>query len=154
MNTIYHILSFSVNAFIIIGYNRLMARPTKMTNITLGKLKEAFLMGCSDREACLYADINPDTLYEYQKLNTAYTEQKESFKSNPVLLARKTVVGAIEKDPDLALKYLERKKKDEFSLRQNLDVTSNGERVGIPVQSIMKINNDVLSDGVDRASGM
>lgn len=31
--------------------------------------------------------------------------------------ARKSVVNALTKDPDLALKYLERKKKDEFSLR-------------------------------------
>ena len=113
-----------------------MARPTKITNQALGKLREAFLMGCSDQEACLNADINPDTLYEYQKKNPEFTEQKEAYKSNPVLLARKTVVNALEKDPHLAMKYLERKKKDEFSLRQNLDLTSNGRPLPMPIINI------------------
>jgi hypothetical protein len=33
-----------------------------------------------------------------------------------VLMARKTVVEAIKEDPNLALKFPERKKRDEFSL--------------------------------------
>ena len=92
-----------------------------MTEATLGKLREAFLLGCSDSEACLYADINPDTLYEYQKSNPQFSEKKKLLKNNPVLLARKTVVESLKSDPNLALKYLERKLSDEFSLKQKLD---------------------------------
>ena len=103
-------------------FNNSMARPTKITNQTLGKLREAFLMGCSDQEACLNADINPDTLYEYQKKTPGFTEEKEYLKNNPVLIARKTVVDHLKDDPGLALKYLERKKKDEFSTKQGLDI--------------------------------
>lgn len=36
------------------------------------------------------------------------------------MLARKSVVQGLPKDRDLALKFLERKKKDEFSLRQEM----------------------------------
>lgn len=92
-------------------------RPQKITNQILGKLKEAFLWGCTDLEACFYADIHPDTLYEYQKKNPEYSEQKKCFKSNPILLARKVVVNALEGNPMLALRFLERRKRDEFSLK-------------------------------------
>src|SRR3989304_5910312 len=90
-------------------------RPTKMTPTTLQKLHEAFLWGCSDREACLWADINPDTLYCYQEANPEYSEQKEAWKSCPNIKARRTLVRALDKDPNLALKYLERKLPREFS---------------------------------------
>jgi len=104
-------------------------RPTKMTKQRLGKLREAFLWGCTDSEACLYAGIHPDTLYEYQKKNVEYSEQKNVLKSNPVLLARKTVVDALTSDPKLALRFLERKASDEFSLKQTLDQNINEERI-------------------------
>lgn len=104
-------------------------RPKIMTQQTLGKLREAFLWGCSDREACLYAGINPDTLYEYQKKNPQYSEQKECFKSNPIMLARKSVVNALAGDPQLALKYLERKKSEEFSLKQTVEQNVVNDRI-------------------------
>ena len=89
-------------------------RPTKMTPETIRKLEQAFSLGCTDLEACLFADIGKSTLYDYQEENPEFAERKARLKENPVLLARKSVVEALEGDPDLALKFLERKKKDEF----------------------------------------
>jgi predicted GIY-YIG superfamily endonuclease len=99
-------------------------RPTKMTENTIGKLDEAFCWGCTDTEACLYADIHPDTLYEYIKKHPEYSDRKEALKENPVMLARASVVKSIksEENPELALKYLERKKKDEFGVKQTVEV--------------------------------
>lgn len=108
-----------------------MGRPKKITAQVLGKLKEAFLLGCTDREACFYAEINPDTLYAYQKENPTFSDQKESFKSNPILLARKTVINALKDNPMLALKYLERKQRSEFSLLQKVDITSDSKPIPI-----------------------
>lgn len=48
-----------------------------------------------------------------------------------VVVAKETLLKGIKRDPNLALKYLERKKKDEFSLRTETDVTSGGEKVNI-----------------------
>jgi hypothetical protein len=101
-----------------------VGRPTVMTDETLGKLREAFLLGCTDEEACLFADIHPSTLYDYQKEHPGYTEEKAQLKQNPILLARTTVVKALSNDHDHALKFLERKKKDEFSPKQ--EVENNG----------------------------
>lgn len=97
-----------------------MGRPTVMTPEVLAKLEEAFAWGCSDVEACLWADIAPATLYKYQDSNPEYSERKAELKETPILLARKSVVSNLSKDRELALKFLERKKKDEFSLRSEL----------------------------------
>lgn len=92
-------------------------RPQKITAEELRKLEYAFSIWCSDLEACLYAKISKTTLYEYQSKNSEFTERKEMLKEQPVLTARETVVKSLKKSPDMAMKYLERKKKDEFSVR-------------------------------------
>lgn len=94
-------------------------RPTKMTPQTIDKLEQAFSLGCTDIEACLFADISVDLLYKYQRENPEYIKRKEALKENPVLLARTSVVNSLPNSPELALKYLERKRKDEFSTQVN-----------------------------------
>lgn len=108
-----------------------------MTEDTLRKLNEAFALGCTDEEACLYADIGTSTLYDYQKANPKFSEQKELLKQRPVLLARQSVIRGFAEDSNLALKFLERKKKDEFSLRQELTGEDNG-----PIQISWKVEED------------
>jgi hypothetical protein len=94
-----------------------VGQPTVMTEETLRLLQEAFEWGCTDIEACLHAQIGKTALYDYQNRNPEYAEWKEQWKNSPNLRARKCVVESLDTDKDLALKYLERKKKDEFSLR-------------------------------------
>lgn len=85
-------------------------RPSAMTPEVIRKLEEAFLLGCSDHEACFYADIAPSTLYKYQLENPEFTERKEALKSNPVFLARKVIVNALHNDDvQTAHKVIERK---------------------------------------------
>jgi len=93
--------------------------PTKFTPETIQKLEEAFLLGCTDEEACFYADISTSSLYTYQKENDGFLDRKRALKQNPFFKARKCVVDNLEDSPDFALKYLERKKKDEFSTQVN-----------------------------------
>ncbi len=100
-------------------------RPTKMTEATVAKLEEAFSLGCTDLEACLFADIDKATLYRYQEKNPSFCDRKELLKENPILIARKSVIQGMEEDSNLALKYLERKKKDEFSIKQEHDMNLN-----------------------------
>lgn len=97
-----------------------MGRPTVMTDEVLRKLEEAFLLGCSDIEACFYANIGQQTLYDYQKNNPDFTERKAQLKANPVFIARKSVVDGLKESPDLSLRFLERKEKNEFGLKQTI----------------------------------
>lgn len=96
-------------------------RPPKVTAEVIAKLEEAFALDCTDKEACLVAGIDPATLYRYQGKNKSFCERKELLKQAPVLSARREVVKGIKNNPDLALKYLERKRKKEFGLRQEID---------------------------------
>lgn len=93
-------------------------RPTVMTEAVIGKLEEAFAFGSTDLEACFYAGISKDALYDYQVKHPEFTERKEALKDNPAMLARKNVYDALsEGDKDISKWYLERKKKDEFSTK-------------------------------------
>ena len=107
-----------------------MARPTKnnpegkqispkFTESTIRKLEEAFAIDASVKEACYYADISTDTYYRWIKEYPELSDKFERLREKPVLKARQTVVKSLD-NPDYAFKYLERKKKDEFSLRSEL----------------------------------
>lgn len=94
-----------------------------MTPETIARLEEVFGIGGTDREACFYADISQQTLYDYQEKHPEFIERKEALKEKPILKARQSVVKALD-DPEIALKFLERKKKDEFSVRQEVTFDS------------------------------
>lgn len=90
-------------------------RPPKITKDVLNKLEEAFAIGASDEEACFYADISHQTLYNYQNKHPMYVERKEALKQRPILAARRSVVSNLQSDPDLAFRFLERKRRKEFA---------------------------------------
>lgn len=110
-----------------------MARPTVMTDEVVQKLEYAFALGCSDEEACFYADIAKQTLYNYQDKFPEFLDRKESLKTRPVFLARETLIKGIQKDPDLALKMLERKNKAEFSLRNEFTGADGKDLLPTPI---------------------
>jgi hypothetical protein len=112
-----------------------VGRPTVMTPEILNKLEEVFAIGGSDNEACFYADIGKSTLYNYQQEHPEFVERKEALKEKPILRARQTVVKALD-NPDMALKYLERKRKQEFSIRteNQTDITTGGDKIAFQWQ--------------------
>ena len=112
------------------------------------KIEQAFSIGCTDKEACAYAEITQDQLYYYENtINTRFRAKKREMKQKPVLKARQTVVKNLDQ-PQYAQWYLERKRKKEFSTRQEL-TGKNGEDFFKPsVEEQVKINkalDDVIS---------
>ncbi len=99
-----------------------MGRPTVVTPEVLAKLEHAFGIGCSDKEACLYAGISMDALYNYQNRRPDFGEWKALLKEKPVLKARSVVVNSLS-DPETSKWYLERKTKGEFNARAALELT-------------------------------
>ena len=96
-----------------------VGRPTIMTADVIGKLELAFSLGCTDLEACFFAGISKDALYTYQAKNVEFRERKEALKEKLVFKARQVVADALDCDDAATARwYLERKKKDEFSTRQ------------------------------------
>ena len=114
-----------------------MARPTPnnpngeqispvMTPEVIQKLEVAFSMGANQKEACLHANIRESTYSTWKARKPELANDLERLRSKPVLLARFSLIKGIESDPRLALQYLERVNRDEFSLRSenvNTNVT-------------------------------
>lgn len=70
-------------------------RPTKMTPETIQKLESAFIAGCTDLEACCYADVSKSTLYDYCQDNPEFSERKETLKNQPIMQARFIIQEAL-----------------------------------------------------------
>jgi len=117
-------------------------RPTKMTKEAILKLEEAFMWGCTDLEACLNADINKSTLYVYQDKHPEFKDRKERLKENPIMLARKSVINAMEDKPNIAMDYLTKKKSDEFAEKKITDNTNRNIH-GVTPEILDKINEIV-----------
>lgn len=98
-------------------------------------------MGCTDTEACLYADIEPATLYNYQKIHPEFIEKKSYWKENPLLKARKILNRDLDLwDSNTAKWLLERKAKAEFSTKTEIGLTDkDGEDRNLTV--IDSLNN-------------
>ncbi|MFA6582655.1 MAG: hypothetical protein WCS77_00005 [Elusimicrobiaceae bacterium] len=101
----------------------------KTVESVLAKLEQAWALDCSDAEAAAYANISASSLSRYLKSHPEVSQRKEQLKLKPVLAARRAVYRAIAgdatsgilADADLALKYLERKRRDEFSLKSEVE---------------------------------
>lgn len=103
---------------------RPVGRPTKMTEEIVRKLEYAFQKDFNIVEACDYAGISRETYYDWIKKKKGFSDKMECAKSN---LRRKAKVNLADKieagDIDATKWYLERKAKDEYSVKQNVEVT-------------------------------
>lgn len=105
-------------------------RNTVMTEETVNKLLTAFAYSFSDQEACLYAWISKQTLYDYCKRFPEFSDQKEELKKKPNIKAKMNWIEKINnKDYQASKEWLERKSKDEFSIKTISDNTHKIETI-------------------------
>jgi len=116
-----------------------VGRPTVMTPETIAKLEQAFTMDMTDLEACLYTNIAKTQLYDYQNKNPEFKDRKELLKNSLSLKAKAILAKKINDGDAMDAKWwLERRRKREFSLRQEMEISGDGEN---PIQ--IKIIDDV-----------
>ena len=101
-----------------------MSRPRIVDKDVVAKLEDAFSKGCTITEACLLSEISRDAYYDYIKINPEFSHKVEMLKERVTLHARMNIAASI-KAGDLADSkwYLERKAKNEFSLRTENEIT-------------------------------
>lgn len=107
---------------------------TVMVQSTIEKLKNAFMLWLSDREACLYVWVNYSTFTEYCSRNEDFREIKEHLKEHPNMKAKINVVNWInEWNKEDSKWYLERKNRKEFWNTLNIDweLNDNGKKTMI-----------------------
>ena len=126
-----------------------MGRPTKMTPETLDKLRQAFLIGATNDEACAFAEIHRDTLYDYMKKNPNYSYLVEQYKETPILKAKATVNKNLD-DSKTAQWYLERRAK-EFKPKQ--DLTTNDKDLPTPILNGIEGLNVQTDNGSEETAG-
>ena len=92
----------------------------------INDLQQAFWLDCTIMEACYYAWISKQTYYNLLDYKPKLKEKFDSLRNKPVLIARQELVKGLTNNPELALKYLERKRKDEFSTRSEVNSNITG----------------------------
>lgn len=112
-------------------------RPIEFNAEVIKKLEEVFAMDGTVLEACFYANITPVTYYNHVKEGNELFNRFQELRQNPVLKARKTITDKLN-DPEHAKWYLERKKKLEFSSRNEL-TGADGKAIEVKTISGMKI---------------
>lgn len=81
-------------------------------------------MGCTIQEMSRFAGIHIDSYFAQCKRSLSFSDRMDMLRESPILEARTTLKTAIKGgDGDLALKYLERKRKTEFSTLQQVEVS-------------------------------
>lgn len=119
----------------------------KFDESVLEKLRQAFAIDATIEEACFYADIDPKTYYNWKNAKPEQFQKLEQLRNTPILAARQTLANAVKTDHAMALKYLERKRKAEFALRNEL-TGADGKELPTPIMSIDAIprNNSNKKD--------
>jgi hypothetical protein len=101
-------------------------RPTVITKSVVRLLEDAFLVGATDLEACVHADISKTALYEYCLKNEDFAERKETLKNQPTLKAKIIVMGALTaNDLNTAHRVIDRKEGQKIKQ----DITSGGKQI-------------------------
>ena len=108
-------------------------RPTKFTEVVIGKLKDAFAIDCTIAQACKYAEINPDTFYEWSKGNPKFSEEIATMRESLPIKAKENIARRIHGQPttgDIALsKWLVERKEpteEKLNIEHSGGISSDG----------------------------
>lgn len=103
----------------------------KMTPEILQKLSHAFATGATAEQACVYADFNIRTFYDYKKRHPNLSQYFERMQQKLPLAAKNNIAEAIEnKDIASSWKLLERKEPDAYAEITKLQHSGNIDTTG------------------------
>lgn len=95
-----------------------MGRPTVVDEAVVAKLLDAFAIGCTDAQACAYANISEATYYRHLNSNRTFESEVISAKQYPHILAKSTVVESMRSgNGKLALDWLKLREPENFTPR-------------------------------------
>lgn len=104
-----------------------MGRNTVLTPVVIAKLVTAFQNGLNKKQAIRYAGISRDAYYDRVKKDKEFADKMREAQWRPSMKAREVVVQAINSgDTKAAQWWLERKEKDEFTLRRETTGAGGG----------------------------
>lgn len=102
------------------GTGNAIGRPTKLTPAVVGKLTAAFANGFTIEQACIYADINRDTYYEWLKKDSNFSDNMAAAQGQLGLQARKVVAESLTRGDIQTAKWWLEKRDPEFSSKSEI----------------------------------
>lgn len=88
--------------------------PRAWREARVADLKNAFALGATDADACIYAGIDTKTLWRWEQKYPKVRQEIERAKTDLVLKAYQRHATAVVTDPKYALDYLRLKRSEEF----------------------------------------
>lgn len=85
------------------------------------RLITGYKMDCQVQECRFLAGISEDQLKYFRKIHPEFSAILEEMRTMPAIKARGTLIKALDVDPHLAFKYLERKLPEEFKERKDVN---------------------------------
>ncbi|HRJ96859.1 MAG TPA: hypothetical protein PLL78_09245 [Fimbriimonadaceae bacterium] len=98
-------------------------RPPKRTDEVDARLVKALKLGATRVDACRYAGISEDTLARWIVKYADFAEMIERTEAEVAVRMSGTVVKAGQNDPHYALKWLERRRRAEWSPTQKHELS-------------------------------
>lgn len=130
-----------------------VGRPQEWGEEIVKKLEEVFAIDGTVSEACFYAGISRQLYYTYVKENAEEGSEErklydrfQALRERPVLKARQTIVKGLD-DINNAQWYLARKKKNEFSSRQEITGKDGKELVSLSGEKKKKLDELGILNG-------
>lgn len=104
---------------------QILKGKTKATNKTIEIILDAISQGLTQRDASVLAGISEDTLSLWKRKDSDFSEQIRQKEIECKLSHIKNIKEASKKTWQASAWWLERKFKDEFSLKSKLDLQVN-----------------------------
>lgn len=115
-----------------------VGRPKIISDDVVGKLEQAFGIGCNVSQACIHANISRDTFYNFIKKNKKFSDRFKLLQQKPILQAKLTIYKNLE-DPKIASWYLERFREpiENIDTKETIDNLSLDELSEIYMKKLM-----------------
>ena len=107
--------------------------PMKFTAETIQKLKIAFSNYANIGEACFYAGISTNCFYMNAPKDSELYDELLAYRFDPKLRAKQTVCKSLERDVDVAWRFLKNTSPNEFAEKQIVEDTTKNK--GLPLSA-------------------
>jgi len=103
-------------------------RPEAITPDKVKEFKTAFSNGLTIDQACIFTKISKQTYYNHSERHPSFVDEMNAVRKSVDIKAKMNIVNKIKEGDDISSKWwLERKCKEEFSLRNELTAKDGGD---------------------------
>lgn len=124
--------------------NRYLNNPkSKFTPDIRQRMEDAAMNDFNDTQICNYIGISRDTYYRWMKEIPGLSDKIEVLRHSVRMKAKVSVAKGVVEDPDLALKYLERREPENFSSKPMVQINQQN-NTQVNIKELVAGNTNVI----------